>query len=291
MSFQEIVLTRYLYSKTEVAQSLMMSLIDRQTDESLFWAYELYYSGFEEYAFHFLYHLYKSLYEEKNPKLRDFIYKTPLDECHLGSIVFTLAYREYDLSPFISQYFSRKSEKIDVSHVKKNQLRIVLTPSDISKYQTQTDSSPRKVLSKVCRFPIRHQVLQLFQTDVPEDRIGIYHGSEKWLEYAAKSPVWEKRIREHGGIVNEDGHLFFPTDDEKESFYELWGYEPEEQTKEIQEQYMGNNATKSFSIEEFATQYGYQLEPSKKRTIKKKLSNNLENTLLPIQEPIKPYIP
>ena len=40
--------TRYLYVKEEVQLSLLISILKREKDESLFWAFELYYSGFYE---------------------------------------------------------------------------------------------------------------------------------------------------------------------------------------------------------------------------------------------------
>jgi hypothetical protein len=296
MQSNEFVLTRYLYSKIEVAQSLLMALLDRQSDEALFWAYELYYSGLEEYALYFLYQLFDMLYEEKNPKLRDFVYQTPVDECHFGSIVMTLVYREYNLSKFIRDYFCRNASIMPTPTPPKKQLRIHLQSKDIEKYQTQTVSPARNTLNQVCRFPIRYEVLALFNTDVPENRVAIYHGSDKWLEYAAISPVWEIRIREHNGILNEDGHLFFQSDEDKESFYELWGYEPDEQSKEIQQFYMGKHPHESLTVEQFANQYGYSLLSEKKEENKSKkkvfkIKKTLKNTLLPMNEPINKFHP
>jgi hypothetical protein len=43
-----VVLTRYLYNKSEVEISFTKSLFDRKPDDALFWGYELYYSGFTD---------------------------------------------------------------------------------------------------------------------------------------------------------------------------------------------------------------------------------------------------
>ena len=45
------ILTRFLYVKDEVQIALFMSILQKKKEDSLFWAYELYYSGFEEEAF------------------------------------------------------------------------------------------------------------------------------------------------------------------------------------------------------------------------------------------------
>ena len=47
-------LTRYLYSRIEVKQSLFISLLQKDISQSLFWGYELYYSGFQEETFDFM---------------------------------------------------------------------------------------------------------------------------------------------------------------------------------------------------------------------------------------------
>ena len=42
----EFIFTRYLYEKEEVEIALLLSLLYKKEEESLFWAYELFYSGF-----------------------------------------------------------------------------------------------------------------------------------------------------------------------------------------------------------------------------------------------------
>ena len=42
------VLTRFLYIKDEVLLSLLISILEKDYDQSLFWASELYYSGYEK---------------------------------------------------------------------------------------------------------------------------------------------------------------------------------------------------------------------------------------------------
>ena len=51
-------LTRYLYSRIEVKQSLFVSLLQRDVEQALFWGYELYYSGFQEETFEFVLDIY-----------------------------------------------------------------------------------------------------------------------------------------------------------------------------------------------------------------------------------------
>jgi len=53
-----------------------------------------------------------------------------------------------------------------------------------------------------------------------------------WLYYCANTPIWESRIREHGGKVIGE-RVVFETDDKLETFYERWGLEPDEQPLEM----------------------------------------------------------
>ena len=45
---QEIQFTRYLYEKDEVKLALILSILNKKEERAEFWAYELYYSGFEQ---------------------------------------------------------------------------------------------------------------------------------------------------------------------------------------------------------------------------------------------------
>ena len=68
-----LTLTRYLYSRIEVKQSLFISLLQKDVSQSLFWGYELYYSGFQAETFDFVNDIYQEIYEKLNPDLKAFI--------------------------------------------------------------------------------------------------------------------------------------------------------------------------------------------------------------------------
>lgn len=57
---------------------------------------------------------------------------------------------------------------------------------------------------------------------------------QHWEYYASSAPLWQRRLLTHlGSIDDEKKELIFPSDDLKEAFYELYGYEFDEQPKEI----------------------------------------------------------
>ena len=71
---QTLSLTRFLYAKDEVELSLMMALLKNEDLRIIYyWAYELYYSGFE--VFDLLLKIYLDYYYEKQPYLLSYIRK------------------------------------------------------------------------------------------------------------------------------------------------------------------------------------------------------------------------
>jgi len=61
-----------------------------------------------------------------------------------------------------------------------------------------------------------------------------------WDYFAYNTPLWKKRIDECNGIRDDDSReLIFKNDRDHEKFYETYNYEPDEQTKEIQDMSIG----------------------------------------------------
>jgi hypothetical protein len=75
-SIPEIVFTRYLYVKEEVKNALVISILERERetrDKCLFWAYELYYSGFQEELFELIFKIYYDFFASVNPSMERYI--------------------------------------------------------------------------------------------------------------------------------------------------------------------------------------------------------------------------
>jgi hypothetical protein len=57
-----------------------------------------------------------------------------------------------------------------------------------------------------------------------------------WEYYAYNSPLWKLRFDKYNITINDEKkRLTFDMDDEAEEFYELYNYEPDEESKEVQE--------------------------------------------------------
>jgi hypothetical protein len=285
MNSHKYALTRYLFPTGQVRVSLLMSLLERKTNEALFWAYELYYSGFKENVFKYLERIFYDMYKTANPSLEKFITQT-IDEWKLdskkdyllGSIVSTLASRDYCVAEFISNFLNIKCKAIKKPVEKKRKLIIKLNPSDIDIYHTfiTLPTENWKVLEYVCVFPIRKNYNQIFRIHTPSNTEEIYN-TDKWLYFASLCPVWKNRFLTFGGTIDhQKQEVLFPTDDAADAFHETWGYEPDEQPKSVRSNigliYPDENI-QQVSLDEFCKIYNITVVESSPST--------LSNTLLP----------
>ena len=215
--------TRYLYEFYQVKYSLQECILDKKREEALFWAYELYHSGFKEEVWEQITHLYLLYYLEENPKFRTRLEKFYVEwretgnDCLIGTVVGTLSVWEWDV------------DNINVQ--KRNKQFIILYKED--RHKTVAPIKPARYYLKQVSM---HPVNQLPQTEEPfpnysEIVQNAYLGPD-WLYYCSETPVWEARIREGGGKP-VDGRIEFETDDLLEDFYEKWGLEPDEQPAEM----------------------------------------------------------
>jgi hypothetical protein len=279
-----LIFTRYLYSKDEVYRSLLIALLDRKYDESLFWTYELYYSGFKSEVFEYVSNIYEEFYLIANPTLSLFIQESfdkwkanPSEDWHIGSIVATLCMRNYNVNVFLEHYCNVKCLPKHLEKTSEKTMIVRLKPTNIEKYKTKipTPEKTRFYLPEVCQYSIHKEVNNLFQT--PEIDIRDKY-RRHWLYYAARSPVWEDRLVEFDAIVNdEDEEIEFDNDDIQDAFYDKWGIEPDEQKIEVQEKSIGTGKELQLSIKDFCEKYGSQLIT---KTVKIKINKPLTNSLV-----------
>lgn len=213
-------LTRYLYNKSSVILSLRNAIHDRSYDQAVFWGYELYYSGFQKETIAVLLDIYKKRFSTNHPKLGLYIRKKiaeKKDEC-IATIVKNLTMKRPDTvekseDKFVNVkgYHIEPYKTVDPSHVK----------------------FKWKYLQTVCKYAVCKEKLQKVDLD---ERLDIFR--KNWLYNASLSPIWEDRIKNSGGIVCE-GCVKFESEDDEESFYDLYGFETDEQPLEIQLRCMG----------------------------------------------------
>jgi hypothetical protein len=258
----QLIFTRYLYPQSDVKQSLLLSLLERNSKEALFWAYELYYSGFEDETFTYLSNIYESYYKSDNPDLEKKLFTQGLvDECSVGSIILTLSSRKYQICDFVEVYYNVKDFPRTVHPPSKFNFVIAFKKEDLVQYKMvlPQKEKTRHYLNLVCKHSVRREYNKLFETSCDDYNNAL---RRHWLYFASRSPAWLYRIRDFGGSVNhEKKEVEFPDDDLLDSFYDSWGLEPDEQSTELQEKIIGNCSIQQLSINDFCVKYGGR-EPS-----------------------------
>jgi len=104
----ELHFTRYLYVKEEVNLSLILCILNKK-DEAIFWAYELYYSGFKRELIYLIWCIYYDFYYTLNPSFEKYLQqklKTNLDfeancENLLAMIIHNFMIRPYTMDIFM----------------------------------------------------------------------------------------------------------------------------------------------------------------------------------------------
>jgi hypothetical protein len=69
-----LVFTRYLYIKDEVKTALLTNILNK-SDDAIFWAYELYYSGFKNELYAFIWQIYYDFFATLNPSFAVYLSK------------------------------------------------------------------------------------------------------------------------------------------------------------------------------------------------------------------------
>jgi hypothetical protein len=114
-----IVLTRYLYLKDEVKLSLLINILNKRED-SVFWAYELYYSGFKIELIELIWTIYYDFFATLNPSYESYLMKKQKDllnntnndsetetEPIISGIIQDLCKREYNTDVFMMRHISQ----------------------------------------------------------------------------------------------------------------------------------------------------------------------------------------
>lgn len=101
-----IILTRYLYIKDEVEIALLAALLNK-SDDAIFWAYELYHSGFQHRFFELIWQIYYEFYATLNTSLEAYLLKKfaswelTKDETYISVFIQNLLIRPYNLDVFL----------------------------------------------------------------------------------------------------------------------------------------------------------------------------------------------
>lgn len=269
ISYNTPVFTRYLYVVNDVFHSLQYCLfnpLEKTIDEAMFWAFELYYSGFENETIEYLKNIYISHFEERfSKKFSNFMKsKFAISIETQSNDIYSRTNKKDDWNGFNKQLWKDENLAIITANIyirnkqilnnnnnnnkKVSKLIIVnYTPDDIQLYKTfDIIQEPHlyksyRILSNHCIFDtIKINCHALFLNDNLL-KIKLYNREQlkemfhyQWLYYCYFTPIWRNRIDKYGGQIDHINKLIiFPDDDNEDEFYTLYGYEPDENPLEV----------------------------------------------------------
>lgn len=114
--------TRYLYEKDEVKLSLVCSILEnKNSDDALFWAYELYYSGYKEELTQLFWTIYYDFFATLNPGFESYLLNkvnkltsSDCDDSLIGLIVNNFHIRPCNLDVFLMRNIVKKQKQHDL---------------------------------------------------------------------------------------------------------------------------------------------------------------------------------
>jgi hypothetical protein len=240
-----VIFTRYLYEKTEVLHSLLFALLDHCREEALFWAYELYYSGFIPELAGWIRWMCTVFYSKVDKwfQITMELELSRLDtlpdenerDCLIGTIISNLAHREYDIQHFAKDYMRFEFTETDVP-VRNHLVYIRFRPRDLSPYKPYVTSgdNPNDHLKTFSRYPIRKNASLFLRKYVQAAHESAFVADTtepylyNWLYYALQCPYWNECISKYSVVDHDKKIVSFLSDDHAEEFYSTYGYYPEE---------------------------------------------------------------
>ena len=237
------IFTRYLYFKNEVVNSLHWSMLEKQYDESLYWIYELYFSGFQEETFSLMDKFYVMYSQEIYPQYGNFIEKlyqewklNKVNHCIIGTILKLLLESNVSLTNML-----RIQQNIHINNPIDDTIfdTIRLNPVEIHKYHTLKLTKNMRnwnFLNRVaCKYYVRRITCDEMSISYPFIETIDF---DNWLYYASYTPIWNRRIIKYNGVIDHETKSVSIENDE---FSKNYDYEPDEQSRELKKMLWSND--------------------------------------------------
>lgn len=118
----DLVFTQYLYIKEEVRIALLVSILNKSND-AIFWAYELYHSGFKHELLNLIWKIYYDFFATLNPayeayllkKHKELVTNAEPDERIVSSIIQDLLFRPFNTDVFMLRNVCENFE-VDITY-------------------------------------------------------------------------------------------------------------------------------------------------------------------------------
>lgn len=113
----DLQFTRYLFIKEEVRIALLLAILNKN-DDAIFWAYELYYSGYKHELFHLIWKIYYDFFATLNPSFEQYLLKKQKELLNdginedkdriLSAIIYTLLFRPFNTDIWAARTMSQR---------------------------------------------------------------------------------------------------------------------------------------------------------------------------------------
>jgi len=145
-----------------------------------------------------------------------------------------------DFNMFLNACFARiMSVVFVVMRGKEKTLYLKENPEETKKYKTPLVLNTSKYRRKKPKTEYMIHHYPLLKSLVSMDDY------DNWIYHAYGCPIWKKRIESLGGKL-VDEKIVFDTEEHEEEFYNKYSFEPDEQTKEVKEKWLGNKEFESW---------------------------------------------
>ena len=239
-----MILTRYLYPKTNVEYSLIIALFQENHEQAHFWAYELYFSGFKQQVLRGLLLIFEEYFVDsvRKTKITNYLHKkineqqASRKDFIVATVVENIIRCQINVEKIARDFPGFQwsdCSRILASQTETRLLYIVYKDADIQKHKNILLIATKswKLPSKVCLYTC------LREPGSPELNIKDY---DEWVFHASGSPLWKSRIQKYDGMVDyEQKTVRFSNDERKEAFYNLYNLEPDEQPLIVQKRWFG----------------------------------------------------
>ena len=277
-------LTRYLYIADDVKISLLVSILEKDYEQALFWASEMYYSGYQEEVVEYVRTIYFTFFQHWNPRFERLLikpYEQNINDCMYALVTtiknLTAIPRQFSVREFVYGKGADINER-EVKKQKETRLWIQPNVESCEKYIQSTplpNTKHYKFLSSVCLYSTDKRWGKLFSCSyltIPQPELIQSHRNH-WIYYASFTPLWRERIIEFGGEI-EDTRIVFPDEETLERFHNRYDYELDEQTREIQGKLSHIEPYQMCDVNEFYKKYEPGLKVIKSKRINKKSSES-----------------
>lgn len=158
--------SRYLYAIDEIEIEFVVSVLNKCEDRALYWAFELYYSGFVPQLTQLLWKMYYDFYATINPSFEKYLIvkiNQGLDPKTLGAIVKNFIIRRHNMDVFMIRTVVAQ---FDIEYDDKEDITNFIEKRDYLTIGAIIESTPDDKLTEVYKITLQYFVSKRLSIDI-----------------------------------------------------------------------------------------------------------------------------